>query len=296
MIKRIFSDRNMLLVLALVLGLSIPQFSVYLKEYIMIILAVVMVLSLTAISTSAFRPLKNTVKPMLIGAFLNHIVFGVFIIGSAFLFKSDVALYSGLIIVAATPPGVVIIPFTAKLKGNLSLSILGTFGAFMASIILSPVIINLFCDGANINSRHIIKLMVLLIVVPFIISRFLMINPVKPFVFKHRGKFIDIGFALIIYTSVGINSHVFFDNFSILLQIALIFLIVMIIFGESAKFFLKNRLSEERITSIKLMYSLKSSGFAVVTSMNLFGNEAAVPATIMSVMVLIYLLYLAFKK
>ena len=290
MIKKIFLNRNLLLLLAIFIGVLFPKYSLFLKDYILIILAIVMTVSLSAISFKALFPLKKNVKPILVGIFLNHFVFGFFIIIVAYFFTFNTNLFYGFIVIAATPPGVAIIPFTFKLKGNLDYSIIGTFGAFLASIVLAPLIIYLFIGSTDVNPFGIFKIMVLLIVVPFALSRLLLLKPIKQITINHRGRIIDYGFTLIIYTSVGLNSEVFYNNYFLLASIFLVFIIIMFGLGKILGIFLQGSNNKKDVISKKLLFSVKSSGFAVVTAIDTFGIEAAIPATIMSVVVILYLL------
>ncbi len=285
-----YLNRNLLLVLAVVLGITFPKYSAYIKPYAFWILAFVMLASLTAISNNALSSVKKLIKPMLIGVVLNHFVFGILALIAAYIFSFDINLFYGFIIIAATPPGVAIIPFTAKLNGNIEYSIIATFGAFLASVFLSPLIIKYFSGSSVVNSFQILKSMVLLILVPFILSRFLLFNKIKPVLIKVRGSIVDVGFSLIIYTSVGLNSHIFYQDFLLLFELILTFFIIMFIGGKLLELIMKSRINKGEIIANKLIFSIKSSGFAVVTAIQVFGNEAAVPATIMSIMVLVYLL------
>ena len=283
-------NRNLLLVLAVLLGITFPNYAKDIKPFAFWILAIVMLASLTAISNKALSSVKKLIKPMLIGVVLNHIVFGFFAIVAAYIFSFDINLFYGFIIIAATPPGVAIIPFTAKLGGNIEYSIIATFGAFLASVLLSPIIIKYFSGSSSVNSFQILKSMVLLILVPFALSRLLLFEKIKPILVKTRGSIVDIGFSLIIYTSVGLNSHVFYQDFLLLTELIITFLIIMFVGGKMLEILLKNKKEKDIIVADKLIFSIKSSGFAVVTSIQVFGDEAAVPATVMSVMVLVYLL------
>lgn len=297
MFKKVFANRNLLLVLSVVLGISFPKYAVYIKPYAFWILSVVMLASLTAISNKAISSFKKLLKPMLVGILLNHFAFGVFAIITAYIFSFDINLFYGFIIIAATPPGVAIIPFTAKLNGNVEYSIIATFGAFLASIILSPIIIKLFSGSNIVSSFQIFKSMLLLILVPFILSRLLLFEKIKPILVSSRGRIVDIGFSLIIYTSVGINNHVFYSDYLLLAEIVISFLVIMFGGGKLLEIILKKKVSKGEIIANTLIFSIKSSGFAVVTAIQVFGDEAAVPATVMSVMVLVYLLLeMSFSK
>jgi BASS family bile acid:Na+ symporter len=134
-------------------------------------------------------------------------------------------------------------------------------------------------------------------VLPFLSSRRLLHKKIYPSVLKIRGRLVDFGFALIIYTAVGLNRSVFFENFEILGLITFIFVISMFGLG-SLHGFISKRLNtkKEIIVSQNLLLTVKSSGFTASTSMAIFGKEAAVPSAILAVLVLIYLLYLSVRN
>ena len=297
MIKNLILNRNMLLVGAIVLGLFLPQYATMLSSYTFWLLAIVMLFSLTGLSAKSLIPIKSVIKPMLVGIFLNHILFGVILLALAALFFGyGTPLFIGFVIIAATPPGVAIIPFSVKLNGDLNIAIIGTFSAFMASVFLAPIIIETFAGSAGVNPMELLKVMLLLIVLPFIVSRLLRNEKVLPMVEKSRGNIIDIGFSLIIYSSIGVNNHVFFSNFDELMVIAVVLLITMFLVSGLLGLFLKGKYDEKIVISTRLLYSIKSSGFAVVTAMELFGGDAAVPATVMSILVLVYFFSLLIEQ
>jgi BASS family bile acid:Na+ symporter len=253
-----------------------------------------MAFSLSGISTKSLFPLKSLIIPMFKGIFLNHIIYGILMISFAYIFKENTNLFIGFIILAATPPGVAIIPFTAKMNGNLNYSILATFGAFVASIFLSPLIIKIFSGNDSISSFDLFKIMFILIVIPFFVSRLFVLKPIEKTIVKFRGSLIDIGFALIIYTSVGINNHVFYSDFPSLIKVVFVLFVIMFIGSWIIKKLFKNKLNKADIISTQLLFAVKSSGFSVVTAIELFGNKSAFPATVLSVMTLVYLLYQIF--
>ncbi len=297
MIKKLVLNRNLLLVLAIVGGIFFPGMSATIAPYTFWFLALVMAFSLTGLAGKSLFPLKTVVKPMLVGVFLNHILFGALVLGlAAIFFDVNSSVFIGFVLIAATPPGVAIIPFTVKLNGNLNNAIIGTFAAFLASIFIAPIVIEAFASSANINSFDLLKVMFVLIVLPFIASRFLRNEKILPTIEKTRGSVIDIGFALIIYASIGINNQVFFSNFDVLVQIALVLFISMFVSGGVMGIVLGNKFSYKDVVTTRLMFTIKSSGFAVVTAMELFGEKAAVPATVMSVFVLLYFFSLLLEQ
>ncbi len=132
--------------------------------------------------------------------------------------------------------------------------------------------------------------------VPIIASRFLLYKPVFKYVTKIRGKAVDWGFAIIIFTAVGMNRDVFFSDPTILMLSSIVLLSATFGIGSLFEFFSKKAgIKYERNITQVLLLTIKSSGFSVVTAMTLFGKEAAIPSAILAVIVLLYLLYLSIR-
>lgn len=295
---KIILNRNFILVLAVVLGLLVGEHAILFKNYTFYVLAVVMTFSTTGISSKAMFPLKDMIKPMIVGSLLNYVVFGAVIIALSFWLMPTPELFLGFVVIASTPPGVAVIPFSHILGGDLKYAIVGTLGAFLSSLFFAPLIIGLFSNiDGGINPLTLFIAMVQLVLLPLLISRFLLWNPIKPTVEKVRGRIVDWGFAFIIFTAVGLNRQVFFSNFEILLLVSLV--LFLGIFGLGWIFTLLSRklgVKTSIATSQNLLVTIKSSGFSVVTALTLFGEEAAIPSAVLAVVVLSYLLYLSFRK
>ena len=294
---RIILDRNFVLILAVILGLTIGDWAEYLKSYTFYILAVVMIFSTTGLSTKALFPLKKMIQPLLLGSVLNYLIFGTVIISLAYFLMPTPELFLGFVVIAATPPGLAVIPFSHILEGDIKYAIVGVLGAFISSIFLAPAIVGLLSNvDGGIDSSMLFMSMIKLVLIPMIISRFLLWEPIKPTVEKVRGKIVDWGFALLIFTAVGLNRQVFFSNFEVLFLVALV--LFLSIFGLGWVYeFIAARIGVKKEVAMtqKLLLTIKSSGFAVVTALTLFGKEAAIPSAVMAIFVLLYLLYLSFR-
>ena len=295
---KIILNRNFILILAVILGLLIGDWAILLKEYTFYILAIVMTFSTTGISTKAMLPLKEMIVPMLLGSFLNYVVFGVVIISVSYWLMPTPELFLGFVVIASTPPGVAVIPFSHILDGDLKYAIVGTLGAFISSLFFAPLIVSLFSNvDGGIEPLQLFITMVQLVLLPLLISRFLLWKPIKPTIEKLRGRIVDWGFALIIFTAVGLNRQVFFSNFDILLLVSLVLFIGIFGLGWFYEWFSKKiGISAPVAVTQNLLVTIKSSGFAVVTALTLFGTEAAIPSAVMAIFVLMYLLYLSIRK
>ena len=295
-ILKIILNRNSFLVFAVIMGISFGNYAIYIKEYTIYVLAITMVLSTTGIESKALLPIKKLFKPMLVGTLLNYFVFGAVVLTLAWLLMPTKELFMGFVIIVAAPPGVAIIPFSGILKGDIEYSILGVFGAFLASIVIAPVLLQVFSNGVSVSAWSLFVLMIKLVFIPLIVSRFLLYKPVFKYVVKVRGKFVDLGFAIILFTAVGMNRDVFFTDPKILLLISIVLLSATFGIGSLFEFLSKKAgVKYDRNITQVLLLTIKSSGFSVVTALTLFGKEAAIPSAILAVIVLLYLLYLSIR-
>lgn len=293
-IINIIKNRNSLLILSLVAGLSYTDLAFYLKPATIYILALVMVFSVTGISFNNLKDYKTVLKTSLHAVFLNFIILGAAFLLPAYFFIDDRNVFLGFVIIAATPPGIAILPFTYNYKGDLDYSFKGVLGAYLIAIVLTPVIIGLFAQGVSVSPLVVIIVIVKVIFIPLILSRFLRAPKILPVVEKVRGRIIDIGFSLIIYTAVALNRDTIFSNIDILIQSAVIIFFAMFVVGYLYRLLYRGRIEKSLLISHDLMISVKSSGFSIATAMAVFGDEAAIPASILSVFVLLYLVWKGF--
>ncbi|MDK2977979.1 MAG: bile acid:Na+ symporter, family [Bacteroidales bacterium] len=292
----IILNRNFILVFAVIMGMVLGDYAVYLKDYTIYVLAITMIFSTTGIDSKALLPIKKIFKPMLVGTLLNYFVFGAIVLVLAWLLMPTKELFMGFVVIVAAPPGVAVIPFTGILKGDIEYSILGVFGAFLASIAIAPALIELFAKNTDMSSWSLFMLMIKLVLVPLILSRLLLFKPVFKYVAKIRGKVVDWGFAIIIFTAVGMNRDVFFSNPVVLLLSTIVLLAATFGIGSIYELFSKKMgIKPGRSITQVLLLTIKSSGFSVVTAFTLFGKEAAIPSAILAVIVLLYLLFLSIR-
>jgi len=301
MIKRIYPyilHRNVILILAVVLGLASGRFAGGLKSYTTYILMVTMMFSMTGMATRSFFPLRKTLRPMVAGTVLNYLFFGGSMILLAWLLMPTRELFMGFVVIAVAPPGVAIVPFTGILKGDIDYSIIGVTGAFLASVLMTPLVIGLFNQGnVSVSSGELVWLMVKLVLIPLLLSRLLLLRGIENGVKRIRGKVVDVGFALIIYTAIGMNRELIFHNQQVLLLSSLVLVAVTFGLGTIFEVIMKQRGgSSYRMVPQVLLLTVKSSGFSVITALAVFGEKAAIPSALFAIIVLLYLLFLTTRS
>lgn len=296
-ITQIILNRNFILIIALLAGVLFGDTANYIKDYTFYILAFVMMFATSGMSIKSLFPLKQNLEPALISILLNYVIFGTAIIGMAYILVPNNDLFLGFVVIAVSPPGVAIIPFSIFLKGNVNYSIVGVTAAFLASIFITPLGIELFSEKTTIDSYEIIIIMIKLILIPLILSRLLRFNKIKSSIDKIRGDIVNWGFAIVIFIITGLNRNVFLSDYYTLLNVSLVLLIGMIILGLAYEFLLKKlNVSKDIIVSQHLLLTIKSSGFSAVTALAIFGKVAAIPSAVLSVFVILQLLFLSVRK
>ena len=292
-IIKIINNRNTLLVTALILGLAIGKAD-FLKPYTLLVLAIVMVFSTTSFDFKILKDYKYFAKSTLSALLLNYVIFGTIVLGLAYFMVKDQNLWWGYVVIAATPPGVAIVPFSYIFKSDTNYSLIGIIGVYLLSIVLTPLIIELFVQDADINIWQLIKVTLEVILVPILLSRLLIIKRIKPVTEKIRGKVVNWGFAIIIYTVIALNRDVIFSDLKVVLTASFIFFVAMFVAGFVFEKIYKNKKPRDLRISQNLMLTIKSSGFAAGTALSVFGVESALPAAIMAVFVILYLIVASF--
>lgn len=295
---RILSHRNSLLVSALIMGLFLgdnlwilPQASVY-------ILAAVMSFASVDVSFSVFKNCSQSLKSLTMTFFLNYIVFGGSLIFLAYVFFPGSEIIAGCILLAASPPGPSVIPFTSLMKGDVNRAVIGLSGLHLIAVVLAPVILILFGMQTAVEPTIILVLMLKTIVVPLIISRILrhklLFNTVKAI----KGKVINWGFFLIILPIVGLSRQVMFENLNLIWESMLLFAVVMLAWPVIFHWIsFQIYTPRETVIADTFFLTTKSSAFAAVVVFATGNAAAGIPAAVHAFFVtIVFLVYSSLYK
>ena len=138
---RFFQNRNVILSLAIILGLLVGQGAQWTESVVLPALVFVMILSTINVSRSHFQSPRTWVMPLIGGIVMNYGVLGSIIILLSHVVPLSTAQRNGFSLIAAVPPAVAVIPFTIFLKGDLLYSLIGTLGCYLGALLLTPMII-----------------------------------------------------------------------------------------------------------------------------------------------------------
>lgn len=282
-IVQILKNSNIVFLCALFLGLIYPMPSAYLEDWIVFALIVVMIFSLTEVKFTKFS--KISIKEIIITFFINYIFLSGLIIALAYFLISDEQLYYGFIVMAAAPPAVAIIPFTKLLNGDLKLSLISNTSIYVLSIGLTPAILLLFAKTSDIDYSLAIITLLELIVLPMIISRFILENKYYLKVKKDINLVINIGFFIVIYTVIGLNQNILFTDLDILLMLSIIGFLRTFVSGMFL-YKLCNilKINPKKNISYTLFGSYKNLGLSATLALLLFSAKASIPSAVCIVM------------
>jgi len=292
-ILRILTNRNFIFPLGIVLGFLVGPDTVIFKDATPYIIGFILAISISSYRFSSFIPVVGNFGPIAVCTFLNYFVYGTIVLVLAYLFVPDPLVFTGFVIVVATPPAIAIIPFTINLGGDARYSITGVFGGNLFGIILTPLIFNLFTGESLVGPLDLLLILVKILIVPIILSRFFRRKKILKVVEKYRGNVVDWGYFLVSFTVIGLNRDLIINNPEISIIPFLILFFMMFVIGELYKFFIKKRIyDKEIIISTNLMLTVKNAGFSAVVAITLFDDiKYALPSALLSILIPLHYLF-----
>ena len=299
-LKRLVRNRNSILLFALALGLVWGGGAAWTKSVILPVLMLVMTVSTMSVTGQTFRSPRLVLGPALLGIALSYGPLTLVLLGLSHLLISDQELRAGFVIIAAVPPAVAVLPFTSFLGGDDTFSLIGLIGGYLGALLLAPLV-TLMCLGSGFFSTiRLITIVFELVLLPLVISRVLLRlgldQKAGPKAGPIKGAITNWGFFVIMYTIVGLNRDLILGHPLSLLPVALIAVASTFALGwgiERAGRIL--RIPAGRRISLVLLGTLKNYGLAGGMALSLFSERTSVPATISSVFMLVYIIWLGVK-
>jgi BASS family bile acid:Na+ symporter len=288
-------NRNVLLILSIILALPAGQAAPYLEPLVLPALGLVMTLALLEVSGASFRSARGLVLPVLVGLALNFGVNGGLVLALSALMAPGKAIFTGFVLVAAAPPAIAVVPFTALLRGDRTFAFLGTIGCYLGALVITPLMAVGLLGTTFIQPFRIFKILVMLILLPLLISRLLRRAHLVDYLEPVRGALTNWSFALITFTIVGLNRELFLRDPAALLAPMVIALVCTFGLGWAisgvARLF---GLGREITVSLVMLGTLKNSALAGGLALSLFNKQTAVPATVCAIFLIVYFIWLSF--
>lgn len=283
-VKIFASFPNFLFVLAVVPGVCLPQVAPLVSLFVLPALMIVQTLTLLRFPGGFFNEPKNLVPGALWGNLMNYLILGnLIILGSIFLIQ-DEKLWIGLVLVAAVPPAVAVLPLGMKLRADKMLTLAGFAGAYAGAIILMPLIGIAFLKFIPVHYDKLIILFFILIVLPLILSRIAVDRNWDSRIMRHHSTISNVCFFIVFYALAASNSNLIREwPLEIILISVLAFSVIFLISVVLVLIGWFYKISPPKITSLMLLGTMKNYGLAGGVAMYVFSHEAALPALIFSV-------------
>ena len=294
-LKRFLRNRNVILTSALLIGLFWGK-GADRQPIALPALAIVMTLSTIGFPASTFRSYRSLLTPAIIGIVMNYFVLGIALLVLNAILIHDEALRMGFILIAAVPPAVAVIPFTFFLRGDETLSLIGTTGGYLGALIIMPISALLFLGPGFVDATKLAVIMLELILFPVIVSRLLLRIGIASRLDSISGTITNWSFFLLTYTIVGLNRDLILGQPLSLLPVVVIALASTFLLGWGIeKVGTLLHLPEKVLTSLVLLGTLKNYGLAGGLALALFSRKTSVPATVSAVFMIVYIIWLELK-
>jgi BASS family bile acid:Na+ symporter len=297
LLSKLFLNRDFIFGLSVGMGLLVPQVAQWTEPLMLPALALVMTLSTMSVPGSVFHSPRAIVIPMLLGILMNYGVLSGIILGLSAIFVSDKEIWNGFVILAAVPPAVAVIPFTEFLGGDKAYSLIGTTGAYLGALIIMPLMALGFFGSSFLEPIDLMAILAALIVAPFVLSRILLWQGIDTLIEPVKGGITNWCFFVVFYTIVGLNHDVFLYRPLSLATVAVIAVLSTFSLGLIIEWIAEiKRLDRKITTSLVLLGTLKNYGIAGGVSLAFFSKQTALPATVAAVFMIVYIIWLGFKR
>jgi BASS family bile acid:Na+ symporter len=294
---RFLNNRNFIFMLAIGFGLALPQPAVWTKLMMMPALALVMTLATINVSNDYFLKPRAILIPSLFGILMTYVILGGVILAAAALLINAQNMWIGFVLIAAVPPAVAVIPFTAILEGNVSYTLSGTVASYLAALAIMPLMFWIFIGTGFADPYKLIRIMLLLIVLPLVLSRIILYFNWQDRIAPVRGALTDWGFFIVLYSMIGVNRDLIFSQPLLIAPIAMVVLAATFVLGfVIEKIGVLFNVDKKNRISLVLLGTLKNQGIAGGLAIALFEKEAALPSAVYSVFMILYIMWLDLRR
>ncbi len=295
-LRALLHNRNFILLMAIATGLLFDHAAQWIKHLVLPTLALILTLAMTDISGRVYEYRRSPLIPALVGVFMSYVILGNFIVGLGAFLIHDERLWIGFIIMAAVPPAIAVVPLARLWGGSEIYAVIGTIGAYIGALVIIPVIASGLLDVHSIDMTRLIVVAAVLIFLPFLLYKIIMRRGLHAKIEPIKGILIKWCHFLILYTIVGLNRETIIGQPSSLYPVAAIALTSTFLLGFLIEWIgARLRISKEKLTSLRLLGTLKNYALAAGLALSLFSKDTALPAAVFMIFMMIYISWLDFK-
>ena len=160
-----------------------------------------------------------------------------------------------------------------------------------------PLMFWIFIGTACADPYKLIRIMLLLIVLPPVLSRIILHCNWQDRISPVRGLLTDWGFFIVLYSMIGVNRDLIFSQPLLIVPIAMVVLAATFILGfVIEKIGVLFNVDKKNSISLVLLGTLKNQGIAGGLAIALFEKEAALPSAVYSFFMILYIMWLDLRR
>jgi BASS family bile acid:Na+ symporter len=294
--KYLLSRSNIIFLIAIFCGIVLPQAAIIGAALTLPAIMIILTITPLKIPGGFFRRPGKLVPLAIRGIVMSYLFLGNLIIFTGIFFDLDVQFWIGMVLIAAAPPAIAMIPLSHSFKADATSSIAGLAGAYLGALLIAPLIVLGFVKDIPLNYAGIILLVFELIFLPLAISRIIVEKEWDKIAKPYEGIIIDICFFIVFYTITASNRDILADWSSDLSSVVIIAFVIIffaaLIILKAGIFF---HTAGNKITPLLLLGTMKNYALAGGIALIIFDRQAALPALIFAAVNFIYVNWLKYK-
>lgn len=285
----------LLYIIAIAIGLYLPQAARLAELLVLPALTVSLTVALLRFPGGFFKNPRTLLPGALWGNLMNYLIFGnLIILGGIFLVRNE-NIWIGLVMIAAVPSALAVLPLSEKLCADQRLTLTGFAGTYLGAFLLIPLLGVAFLKFIPVHYEKLMILVIALVLLPLLLSRVAVDHNWDERIHCREGAISDGCFFIVFYAAAAGNARLIRQGpldliFILALAFASIVLITVALLFIG-RFF---KLPRSTVSSLLLLGTMKNYGLAAGISLYIFNNEVAVPALIFSVFIFVNALWLRF--
>ena len=271
---KFLSSFSFVVSIAVIAGFIVGEIP-YGNEIATIALIIAMTLS---ISNIPFKLSDFDRKKVAFAVIINYVFLSsIILIFSMLFYRSE--FFNGMIVMAAAPPAVAVLPLTKIAGGNERLSLFALILSYILAIFIMPALIYIFL-AKFVSIFDLLKSVALLILLPMILSRFIKL--------ESSNEIINAFFFFVIFPIIGANRRLFFVDAKLLIFLSMLMAIRTIGSGSMIKYITKKKFGVKNAISYSMFAAFKNEGLVMILASSLFTPSAAIPAIIATIFELVW--------
>jgi BASS family bile acid:Na+ symporter len=170
---------------------------------------------------------------------------------------------------------------------------MGIIGCYLGALILMPLITFGFLGSDIVAPGQLFIIIIGLILIPLVLSRVLVWARLTSRIEPVKGLITNWSFFVVIYTIVGLNRELLLTRPISMLPVAAIALASTFLLGSGIKWLARVAGADLKTAiSLVLLGTVKNYGLAAGLALALFGRQTAVPCTVSTIFMIVYIIWL----